>query len=177
MVCFSGDKLLGGPQAGIIAGKERYVRGLKKDAFFRALRCDKLVLSALQTTAEIYLQSSAEGVPILDMLAITRKELEMRAEAIIEGLNGLPVSAKVGEGRVQIGGGTLPKSVVPSLTIDLSPSTISLEEFARRLRIGKPPVIGYVSGQRYKIDLKTVFPRQDSEVQAAIQAALAERIG
>ena len=183
LVCFSGDKLLGGPQAGIIAGRERYVRALKKDPFFRALRCDKLVLSALQTTAEVYLQSSVEGrgargegVPILDMLAITQEELEVRAGAIIEGLKGLPVSAKVGEGRVQIGGGTLPKSVVPSLTIDLIPNGISLEELARRLRRGKPPVIGYVSGQRYKIDLKTVFPRQDAEVQAAIHAALAERI-
>jgi L-seryl-tRNA(Ser) seleniumtransferase len=180
LVCFSGDKLLGGPQAGIIAGKERYVRALKKDPFFRALRCDKLVLSALQTTAEIYLQSNVagrgsrvEGVPILDMLAMTREELKARAGAIIEGLKGLPVSAKVGEGRVQIGGGTLPNSVVPSLTIDLIPNGISLEELARRLRRGKPPVIGYVSGQRYKIDLKTVFPRQDAEVQAAIHAALA----
>jgi L-seryl-tRNA(Ser) seleniumtransferase len=110
------------------------------------------------------------------MLAITQEELEVRAGAIIEGLKGLPVSAKVGEGRVQIGGGTLPKSVVPSLTIDLIPNGVSLEELARRLRRGKPPVIGYVSGRRYKIDLKTVFPRQDAEVQAAIHAALAERI-
>lgn len=180
LVCFSGDKLLGGPQAGIIAGKERYVRALRKDPFFRALRCDKLILSALQATAEIYLQSGVEnrgarveGLPILDMLATTREELQARAAAIIEGLKGLPVSAKVGEGRAQIGGGTLPKSVVPSLTIDLVPVSISLEELGRRLRTGNPPLIGYVSGQRYKIDLRTVFPRQDAELQAAIHAALA----
>jgi L-seryl-tRNA(Ser) seleniumtransferase len=171
LVCFSGDKLLGGPQAGIIAGKERYVRALKKDPFFRALRCDKLILSALQTTAEVYLQSPGKGVPILDVLATTMDELKVRAGTIIEGLKGLPLSTRVGEGRVQIGGGTLPKSVLPSVTIDLIPNRISLEELSRRLRRGKPPVIGYVSGQRYKIDLRTVFPRQDAEVQAAIRGA------
>jgi L-seryl-tRNA(Ser) seleniumtransferase len=173
LVCFSGDKLWGGPQAGIIAGKERLIRALKKDPFFRALRCDKLILAALQTTAEIYLQSAPKGIPILDMLAAGQEPLAARAKAIVERLNDAAITVTVGQGRAQIGGGTLPKSIVPSITLDLTPSDVSLEAFARRLRAGKPPVIGYVSGQRFKIDLKTVFLRQDEELVAAITAALA----
>jgi L-seryl-tRNA(Ser) seleniumtransferase len=179
LVCFSGDKLLGGPQAGIIAGKERLVRGLKKDPFFRALRCDKLILSALQTTAELYLSADggarelkAKGVPIVAMLGTTREELTARAMRIVEGLKGLSVSAKVGEGRVQLGGGTLPKSVIPSITVDLAPEGVSLREFARRLRTGRPPVVGYIAEQRYKIDLATVFARQDAELSEAVRRAL-----
>jgi L-seryl-tRNA(Ser) seleniumtransferase len=177
LVCFSGDKLLGGPQAGIIAGKERFVRALKKDPFFRALRCDKLILSALQTTAELYLDSrrrelGGHGVPILEMLAGTKGELAARAAAVIDTLKDLPVTVKIGEGRVQLGGGTLPKSVIPSVTIDLVPQAFSLQELARRLRIGKPPVIGYIANQCYKIDVAAVFPRQDGELSAALRAAL-----
>jgi L-seryl-tRNA(Ser) seleniumtransferase len=170
LVCFSGDKLFGGPQAGIIAGKEKLVRALKKEPFFRALRCDKLILSALQTTAELYLSGSRHGVGILELLATDREHLEARATRIIEQLRGLPLTARMGEGRVQIGGGTLPRSVIPSVTLDLVAGKISLEELASRLRRGRPPVIGYVAAQRYKIDLKTVFPRQDEELARAIRA-------
>ncbi|HMJ67112.1 MAG TPA: L-seryl-tRNA(Sec) selenium transferase, partial [Candidatus Binatia bacterium] len=176
LVCFSGDKLLGGPQAGIIAGKEKLVRALKKEPFFRALRCDKLILSALQTITEIYLSAPSsrrglQGVPILEMLSTEKEELETRAATIVEQLKGLPVKAEIGAGRVQIGGGTLPKSIMPSTTIDLAPERISLEELAQRLRRGQPAIVGYVAAQRYKIDLKTVFPRQDEDLVNAVQAA------
>jgi L-seryl-tRNA(Ser) seleniumtransferase len=105
------------------------------------------------------------------MLSTEKEELEMRAATIIEQLKGLPLKATIGAGRVQIGGGTLPKSVMPSTTIDLAPERISLEELAQRLRRGQPAVVGYVAAQRYKIDLKTVFSRQDEDVVKAIQAA------
>jgi L-seryl-tRNA(Ser) seleniumtransferase len=178
LVCFSGDKLLGGPQAGIIAGKERIVRAVKKDPFFRGLRCDKLILSALQTTAELYLSSNgdrrekSEGVPILEMLTASKEQLAARAAGIMGALKGLPLTVKIGEGRVQLGGGTLPKSVIPSVTIDLLPQAVSLHELAQRLRTGKPPVIGYIADQRYKIDLATVFARQDGELASALRHAL-----
>lgn len=170
LVCFSGDKLLGGPQAGIIAGKARLVSALKRDPFFRALRCDKLILAALQTTAELYL-SGAAGVPILDMLRVNSAELTVRAESIVKELNGLPLKAQVGKGRAQMGGGTLPKAVLPSVTIDLEPQGLPLAELSRRLRHGTPPVVGYITGQRYKIDLRTVFSRQDLELAEAIRSA------
>lgn len=171
LVCFSGDKLLGGPQAGIIVGKAKLVSALKKDPFFRALRCDKLVLGALQTTAELYLAGREEGVPVIEMLRTKPEELARRARAIIEQLKDLPVKAEVGEGRGQLGGGTLPNAVVESVTVELLPREGPLTALAERLRRGLPPVVGYISGQRYKIDLRTVFPRQDAELTGAIRAA------
>jgi L-seryl-tRNA(Ser) seleniumtransferase len=170
MVCFSGYKLLGGPQAGIIAGKARLVSALKKDAFFRALRCDKLILGALQTTAELYL-AGGEGVPVIEMLQSKTEELVSRAESIIKQLNGLAVKAEVGKGRAQMGGGTLPGAVVPSVTVDLEPRGLTLAQLGERLRKGAPPVVGYVAGKRFKIDLRTVFPRQDLELAEAVRKA------
>jgi L-seryl-tRNA(Ser) seleniumtransferase len=178
LVCFSGDKLLGGPQAGVIAGKARLVSALKKDAFFRALRCDKLILGALQTTAELYL-SGGSGVPVIEMLQSKTEELVSRAEAIVKRLSGLPVKAGIGKGRAQMGGGTLPGAVVPSVTVDLEPQNLNLAQLGERLRKGKPPVVGYAAAQRFKIDLRTVFPRQDLELAEAIRKAFSvgEKVG
>ncbi len=196
LVCCSGDKLLGGPQVGVIAGKARLVSALKKEPFFRALRCDKLILSALQTTVDIYLDGCSAGsppptsaafqprsaedsrldhtasgaVPVLSMLRVSNDELRVRAGKIIAALSGLPLQAEIGEGQAQIGGGTLPRSIIPSVTVDLWPRELALPEFAARLRTGTPPVIGYISGNRFKLDLRTVFPRQDVEVVRAIGA-------
>ncbi len=173
LVCCSGDKLMGAPQAGIIAGKAKLVAALKREPFFRALRCDKLILSALQTTVDQYLEGSAEdSIPALQMLKMSNEELRLRAEKIIAALKGLSLKASVGEGKAQIGGGTLPRSVIPSVTIDLLPDAISLAEFAARLRGGKPPLIGYIAGGRFKLDLRTIFPRQDEEVVRAIRAGI-----
>src|SRR6185369_10629008 len=100
LVCCSGDKLLGGPQAGIIAGKTRLVAALKREPFFRALRCDKLILSALQTTVDQYLDGSARSaVPVLQMLKTTEEELRLRAQKILAGLAGLPLKSVVGRGK------------------------------------------------------------------------------
>jgi L-seryl-tRNA(Ser) seleniumtransferase len=172
LVTFSGDKLFGGPQAGLIAGRAKLVAALKREPFFRALRCDKLILSALQTTIDLYLDGQAERtVPALGMLRVSMEELRERAARILGALAGLPCKATVGEGKAQIGGGTLPRSIIPSVTIDLIPDNGSVADCARRLLSGKPPVVGYISGGCYKIDLRTVFPRQDLELTAAIREA------
>jgi len=174
LVCCSGDKLLGGPQAGIIAGKAKLVAALKREPFFRALRCDKLILSVLQTTVDQYLDGTADSsIPILQMLKTPKDELRLRAQKIIAALDGLPLKAAVGEGKAQIGGGTLPRSIIPSVTIDLLPANLSLEELAARLRAGTPPLIGYISAGRFKLDLRTIFPRQDEEVTRVLGAILA----
>ncbi|MBI3852955.1 MAG: L-seryl-tRNA(Sec) selenium transferase [Verrucomicrobia bacterium] len=182
LVTFSGDKLLGGPQAGVIAGKAKLVAALKREPFFRALRCDKLILAALQTTVDVYLSAGVQAsacpdrlkpelqLPVLAMLQVSNDELRARAEKIITALNGLPLKVSIGEGKAQIGGGTLPRSVIPSVTIDLVPVNMALPEFAARLRTGTPPVIGYISGGRFKLDLRTIFPRQDDEVVQAPRA-------
>jgi len=169
LVCFSGDKLLGGPQAGIIAGKAKLIAALKRDPFFRALRCDKLVLSALEATADIYLRGQG-GIPVLEMLHASNDDLRSRAEKIRSALDGLPIKARVGEGQAQIGGGTLPRSAIASVTLDLVHGAIKPQEIAARLRDHAVPVIGYVARGSLKLDLRTIFPRQDAELIAAIRA-------
>jgi L-seryl-tRNA(Ser) seleniumtransferase len=170
LVTSSGDKLLGGPQSGIIAGRAKLVAALKKDPFFRALRCDKLILSALQTTADLYLNGEESQVRLVTLLAETAEKLRGRAETIVTALAGVPLRASVGVGRGQVGGGTLPQSQFESVTVDIAPR-IPLEEFARRLRSHTPPVIGYVERGVFKLDLRTIFPAQDDTVVKAIRLA------
>ncbi len=172
-VCFSGDKLFGGPQAGMIVGRARLVAAFKKEPFFRALRCDKLVLGALQATTDLYLSGTHEKqIPVLAMMRISLDDLRVRAERILSALAGLPFDARVGSARAKIGGGTLPRAELASVTLDFHPPPgVSLAEFATRLRAGTPPVIGYVSGSRFHLDLRTVFPRQDDALVLALRAS------
>ena len=173
LVTFSGDKLLGGPQAGIIAGRAKLVAALKRDPFFRALRCDKLILSALQTTADLYLNGEESQVRLVTLLAEAEEKLRARAETIVIALAGAPLKISVGAGRGQVGGGTLPRSQFNSVTVDIVPR-VPLEEFARRLRNHTPPVIGYVERGVFKLDLRTIFPAQDDVVVSAIKAGVLE---
>ena len=171
LVCFSGDKLLGGPQAGVIAGKAKLIAALKSDPFFRALRCDKLILSALEATADIYMRGE-QGIPVLEMVHAPIDQLRCAREKIRSALDGLPIKASVGKGQAQIGGGTLPRSVIASVTLDLVHNTIKPQEIAARLRDHAVPVIGYVARGSVKLDLRTIFPRQDAELIAAIRAVV-----
>ncbi len=170
LVCFSGDKLLGGPQAGLIAGKARLVAALKREPFFRALRCDKLVLSALEATVDLYLSGrAAERVPALAMLALSTDQLRARAELIVGALASIPMGLQIGDARSQIGGGTLPRSSVPSITIDLQRPGEPVKSTAARLRANQPPVIGYIDSDWLRLDLRTVFPHQDADLVDAIR--------
>jgi L-seryl-tRNA(Ser) seleniumtransferase len=169
-VCFSGDKLLGGPQAGIIVGRSRVVAAVKREPLFRAFRSDKLTLAALEATVALHLEGGA-GVPVIDMLHVDGSTLAARAATIVSALGGLPLSATAGVGRAQVGGGALPRSTVPSVTVDLEHQTRSAQEMGGRLRAQPTPVIGYVSRNVLKLDLRTVFPRQDTLLIAAIRAA------
>jgi L-seryl-tRNA(Ser) seleniumtransferase len=168
LVCFSGDKLFGGPQAGIIAGKRRHVSALKREPFFRALRCDKLILTALQATVDLYLAGKNSELPALAMLEITTDELRVRAEAL---LAQVPCHAAIAESKAHVGGGSLPRAIIPSVTLDLLPDKISLGDFAARLRRGSPPIIGYIAGGKFKLDLRTIFPRQDAQLVSALRSA------
>jgi L-seryl-tRNA(Ser) seleniumtransferase len=169
LVCFSGDKLLGGPQSGIIAGKAKLVDALKRDPFFRALRCDKLILAGLEATADIYMRGETR-IPVIEMLRATTVELKARAENILDGIEGLPVRAAVGTAQAQVGGGTLPRSAIESVTLDLIHGVLPPQELAARLRDLPIPVIGYVARGAVRLDLRTIFRRQDHELIAAIRA-------
>ena len=169
LVCFSGDKMLGGPQAGIIAGKTKHIAALNKHPFFRALRCDKLILTALQDAAETYLRAEGESLPLNQALQADPTTLKRRANKLAKALADLPLQVTVREGASQVGGGALPQATLPSITLDLVPDDMALKEFATRLRRAALPVIGVIQGQRFRLDLRTVFPEQDKALTQSIQ--------
>jgi L-seryl-tRNA(Ser) seleniumtransferase len=175
LVCFSGDKLFGGPQAGIVVGKRRLIAALKSEPLFRALRCDKLVFAALQTTVDLHLNQVTSEIPALALLQIPKDELRARAAAIVTRLQGLPVKITIGSATSKIGGGTLPRSILPSITLDFLPEDGSLRDFACTLRHSVPPVIGYIGDGRFKLDLRTIFSHQDDLVIDAIRTACTTR--
>ena len=175
LVCFSGDKLFGGPQAGIIVGKKRLIDALKREPLFRALRCDKLTFAALQTTVDLHLNQVTSEIPALALLQTPTDELRARATAIVTRLQGLPLKIRIGSGTGRAGGGTLPKSFVPSITVDLLPGNCSLEEFAQALRQSTPPIVAYIGNGRIKLDLRTVFSHQDDLLVDAIRTASTSR--
>ena len=172
LICFSGDKLFGGPQAGIIAGKRKLIAALKREPFFRALRCDKLVLASLQATVDLHLSGTRPAeIPVLSLLQTGKDELRSRAAAMLVRLRGLPLQITIGHGTASIGGGSLAKSVISSLTLDISPEDCSVTEFAATLRNSSPPIIGYIARGFFKLDLRTIFPSQDDIVVDAIRLA------
>lgn len=185
LVCFSGDKLFGGPQSGIIAGKAKLVAAVKREPLFRALRCDKLILAALEAMVDIYLRNSSglpnknephdapsnSEIPLLAMLHAPNEELQARALKIIAALDGLPLTASIGRGRAQIGGGALPRSILRSTTLEIAHNKLRPQELAARLRSHIPPIVGYIERGHLKLDLRTVFAGQDVEIIAALHAA------
>ncbi|PYJ25319.1 MAG: L-seryl-tRNA(Sec) selenium transferase [Verrucomicrobia bacterium] len=172
LVCFSGDKLFGGPQAGIIAGKKRLIAALKREPLLRALRCDKLCFAALQATVDLHLNQATAEIPALALLQISEDELRTRAEALcdqlFESCSGLQIT--IGRSKAKAGGGALPKSTMTSVTLEIVPQNCSPADFAARLRRAVPPLIGYVANDRFKLDLRTIFPQQDDLVVRTIRA-------
>jgi len=169
LACFSGDKLLGGPQAGIIVGKREYVSSLKKHPLFRALRPDKLCLAALQHTLVIYLKGEAsEKIPVIKMMAMRPEEILMRAEEVIRK-TGLPSDRiRIVEGRSTIGGGSTPGETLPTFLVSVSPKS-SPDRFAARLRAGSPPVVARIVDGAVCFDLRTVLPNQDDTIAEIIK--------
>jgi len=178
LVCFSGDKLLGGPQAGIIAGRAEWVARVKDEPFFRAVRCDKLILTVLQETAVAYLDARADPqaspAPVVAMLRLPVEALRARAEALRTALAGtlVGIGLEVSNSTARTGGGTMPRGSLPSVTLDLvpGPGGPSPDTIAARLREADPPVLGYAGPDRYRLDLRTVFPAQDPALARAIAA-------
>ena len=166
LVCFSGDKLLGGPQAGIILGRGDLVDKIKKHPLARAVRADKLCLAALSATLLHYLRDEAEQeIPIWRMIASKPEELEVR----IQGWRNLLGHGQVVKGESTVGGGSLPGETLPTFLLALSPR--SPKRFQERLRIGDPPVIGRILDDQAVFDARTVLPSQDHELLKAIQQA------
>lgn len=175
LVLFSGDKLLGGPQAGIAAGREELVRRLERDPLMRALRPDKMTLAALDETLRLSAtpERATVSIPTLTMLAVPFAVLRQRAEALAEALSRLPgVTAVARRSRGYAGGGTLPDQPVRTAVVAVRHESIREGELARRLRTGTPAVLVRVRRGEVVIDVRTVFVEQDAAVVGAIRAAV-----
>ena len=169
LVCFSGDKLLGGPQAGIIVGRKRFITGLKRHPLYRALRCDKLILASLQGTVDQYLESSSAEVPVITMMGASLEGLRTRAKALIETLDDDAFEISVRDTHARIGGGALPRSSIASIALAIKPLSGNVQDLAERLRHSTPAVVGYISGKNICIDLRTVFSFQDQVLAKALR--------
>jgi L-seryl-tRNA(Ser) seleniumtransferase len=175
LVCFSGDKLLGGPQAGIIAGKARLVSALKREPLFRALRCDKMVFAALEATIDLHLRKAWADLPALQLFGLPNEELRARGEKLLEQLRSLPAQIRIVETETEVGGGALPRSRTQSIALEIVSPELSPNDLATLLRRQSPSVIGYVAHQRFKLDLRTIFPEQDEIVVHALRQCLTNR--
>ncbi len=166
LVSFSGDKLLGGPQAGILAGKAEIVTRLRRNPMFRALRLDKLIYQALENTLRALVMEDWDTVPALRMIRMSAEEIRERAEKIVAALSGL--RARVEAGESVIGGGSTPEQSIPTWLIAVEHSDVVVAE--KRLRAGHPPVIARIEEGRLLLDLRTVFPEEEEELRRALQA-------
>jgi L-seryl-tRNA(Ser) seleniumtransferase len=162
LVCFSGDKLLGGPQAGILAGRAELVERLRRHPLQRALRADKLTLAALEGTLSLYLDPERAGreLPVLRMLDEPPEAVRARAERLAR-LTGGTVEGTV----ARVGGGALPLAELPSFACAVD------EELAERLRLGDPAVVGVVRAGRCLLDCRTLTHEEVEEVAAAVAVA------
>jgi L-seryl-tRNA(Ser) seleniumtransferase len=171
LVCFSGDKLLGGPQAGIILGKERWVSLLKQHPLTRALRVSKTILTGLQATLLHYQKNEAlQHVPIWQMIAADLAHIELRATALATWLGTMGIEADIVDGSSAVGGGSLPGETIPTRVVAVHVD--APQELAHRLRVGSPPVIGRVESGSLMLDLRTVLLSQEQGLRQAMQAAL-----
>jgi L-seryl-tRNA(Ser) seleniumtransferase len=170
VVSYSGDKLLGGPQAGLISGREDLIRKMRSNSLFRALRADKLTYAALEATLLAYVKGEYGAVPALRMIALPKSEIARRAEALKVKLNSSQLRLELIDGESLIGGGSAPSSTLPTMLLALTCYSLSASELAERLRGCDPPVIARVEQGRVLLDLRTVFPEQeDSRLPALIQ--------
>jgi L-seryl-tRNA(Ser) seleniumtransferase len=167
LVSFSGDKLLGGPQAGILAGRPDLVERLRRNPMYRALRLDKIIYQALGETLRALLFERWDRVPALRMIRMTAEEIRGRAGRLLEELEG--VRAELMPGRSVVGGGSTPEQSLDTWLIAIAPRNAAVME--RRLRAADPPVIARVEQERVLLDLRTVFPEEEAELAAAVRAA------
>jgi len=163
LVSFSSDKLLGGPQAGLLAGDADLVQRLRSNPMFRALRIDKLITQALERTLRALVLEDWDSLPALNMLRLTAEEIRLRAESLAAQLPG----ASVQQAESVTGGGATPEQTLPTYVIALT--SVNAVEAERKLRAGSPPVIARIQQNQLWIDLRTVFPSEEPALLASLQ--------
>jgi L-seryl-tRNA(Ser) seleniumtransferase len=176
IVTYSGDKLLGGPQAGLISGRADLVARMRSNSLFRALRVDKLTYAALEATLLACVKRDYDAVPVLCMMRLSKDEIARRAEKIVFQVESAPVKSahlklELQDGESVIGGGAAPSAALPTRLIALTHKDLSADELSARLRASTPPIIARVEEGRVLLDLRTVFPDQDADL-ATVLASL-----
>ncbi len=173
VVLFSGDKLIGGPQCGIVVGKQKYIEKILKSPLMRAMRVDKMTLAALAATLRLYRdpEVAMQEVPILRMLAMPIENLRLRADKIARQIGYLPFigSCDVVEDQSMLGGGSLPTQKIPTWSISIGPAEQSITKLAGALRVAKPSVIGRVQKERLILDMRTVQPGEDEALVSVFE--------
>ena len=172
VVTFSADKVLGGPQAGIIIGKKKYIEKIKKNHLLRALRCDKLTYALLDATLRLYLQPKElkKTLPIVQILKIPMDELRGRGTELIARATKRHLRMNLIDTYSQMGSGALPLERIPSVAVAVRSSKFTVTEIAKKMRLGTPPIIGYIENESFVLNLRTVRPDEIPIIVSALKA-------
>ncbi len=168
IVTYSGDKLLGGPQAGLISGSAALIARMRSNSLFRALRVDKLVYAALEATLLAYLRRDHDAIPTLRMMQLSKDEIGKRAEALAARIAAPKLKTEIVDGGSILGGGAAPSSLLPTRLLALTCEGHSADDLAARLRASETPIVARVEDGRVLLDLRTVFPEQDESIAASL---------
>ena len=171
VVLFSGDKLLGGPQCGILIGKREALEKISTHPMMRALRLDKTILAALSATLDLYLgPDPTQSVPILQLISTPLEELQTRAESLAESISEIPdYTATAMEDVTYLGGGSVPTQEIETWSVSIKDALRSDDELSLQLRTSATPVLGRIRQNEFKLDLRSVFPHQDQLILEAFQ--------
>ena len=175
VVTYSGDKMLGGPQAGLLSGRDDLIKRVRSNPLFRALRVDKLTYAALEATLMEYVRQNLDAIPFARVMRSSAESIRIRAEGLRSQLQELkPLHVQVVSGQSLIGGGSAPTSVLPTFLVAVSSERFSADELARRLRKCNPPVVGRVEEDKLLLDLRTVFETEEHSIVRALQGSASD---
>jgi L-seryl-tRNA(Ser) seleniumtransferase len=174
VVLFSGDKLVGGPQAGVMVGRKEFIARILKNPLMRAMRVDKMTLAGLQATLELYhnLEKAEQEIPLLNMLVTPLANLQFRANKFvgqIQHLGGIAAAESVADASM-LGGGSVPTQKIETWCAAITPKTMTVDQFAHKLRVHSTAVMGRISKGRFHLDFRTIPPRLDVQLVEAFEA-------
>ena len=172
IITYSGDKMLGGPQAGLLSGREELIKRVRSNPLFRALRVDKLIYAALEATLMEYIRQNHDAIPFARMMRLTAPEICTRAEALQAQLRGAThLKTTIISGESLVGGGSAPTSSLPTCLLAVTTDSLSADELSTRLRRNNPPIIARVEEGRVLLDLRTVFGlAEEAEIVRALRS-------
>jgi len=171
VVSFSGDKLLGGPQAGIIVGRKAIVDKLKKHPLTRAMRVDKMTLAALEATLRSYEAGLTNEIPTIAMLSATPAQLRAKADALCALMTAAGIAAEVVPTEGQVGGGSVPTQMLKSFAVAVQPAGVNLDQLETNLRLGSPAIVGRINHDRFLLDVRTLRESDYADIVKAVGEA------